>query len=251
MRLIVVNKSFNDQLFNMMKEIDSVGTFPELMSELNKLKNNRRYVFRGQSNYVWTLQPKIGRSDFHIPNNGPQSELEIFKSWKRYAHIHLRTTPNTTIDWLVLAQHHGLPTRLLDWTRIPLNALFFATYGNIGTDAAIYALDIKELPLDNDLENPFEIKNFQYYFPKALNSRIISQRGLFSISEDFKKPIENQVSERLTKIRIKKELIEEVRDNLEFYGVNVYSIYNDLDHLSEYASSWILKPTKNDNMLFE
>ena len=42
-------------------------------------------------------------------------------------------------EWMALARHHGLPVRVLDWTRNPLVALYFAVWDNDGTPAAVYA----------------------------------------------------------------------------------------------------------------
>ncbi len=88
-------------------------------------------MFRGQSNFSWNLLPSIARLNPELSpikhNNGWQGiEDYLLGEFKRYASMHLKQEPKNKLEWMIQAQHHGLPTRLLDWSTNPLKALYFA-----------------------------------------------------------------------------------------------------------------------------
>src|SRR5256714_2283511 len=120
----------------------TVKSWRELDDALSETELGRRpgrahsaLVFRG-----------LGRSSYsHVSSlarlGGDFAELErhLVRNFRKYAH---REMPGpTTWDWLSLAQHHGLPTRLLDWTFSPLVALHFATASWPNDDAVLLAVD--------------------------------------------------------------------------------------------------------------
>jgi hypothetical protein len=102
----------------------ATDTWDDVRRELQAYGEN--WVFRGQAEDTWPLTTSLERESFDVPRDF--AEQKMLTDIRRRAHhflspVHL---PQTTIEWLALMQHHGAPTRLLDWTRSPFVALYFA-----------------------------------------------------------------------------------------------------------------------------
>lgn len=148
-------------------------------------KTDRRWIFRGQDDATWSLIPGVGR-----PNKaGPlgyrrEDELKWFNEFKAEA-LRFHSDISTDMELLALAQHHQLPTRLLDWSTNPLVAAWFACEDEKSTaDARIHMIRTQktEIELMTDY-NPFEENRPDAVLvrvpPRA--SRITAQQGVFSI----------------------------------------------------------------------
>ena len=140
-----------------------INNFSELTTKLETLKDYKNLIFRGQANYDWALKPKISRNA-----KNRLSEIQLFRSWKRYAKYYLDKQPDNDWDWLAIAQHHGLSTRLLDWTKNPLVATYFAVSELSENDAVVYYYPIMESYQINIEANPFKLKEFKVFYPSRL-----------------------------------------------------------------------------------
>lgn len=142
-------------------------------------------IFRGQADKNWQLVPAIARlcgtgSKLNIGKIGGWSRLEeeIMSRFIRHARPHVSTEPAGMVEWLVIAQHHGLPTRLLDWTQNPLVALYFALSTESSQDSIVWAAHPKSvLSMDIDLAS---LDTMQVYFPDNIDPKLTSQKGCFT-----------------------------------------------------------------------
>lgn len=193
---------------------------------------SHRWVFRGHANH-WALKPTVGRSAAYKP----EVERLLLDEFKRSALPHLdRTKLSNNWDWLAVAQHHGLPTRLLDWTTNPLVACFFATAipGKSKQDGEIYAFQASEVgyysPENPEETDPFSITKPGFFKPSALASRIVSQRGLFSIQPNPDKAW--YLSKKADKFSIPVQYKPDFRKALFNMGADSAFIMSDLDGLA-------------------
>lgn len=85
-----------------------------------------RWVFRGHRDARWELSTSLERTATELPL--PNREVWLLREFKRRAHNYLEPLdyPKDDLEWLALMQHHGTPTRFMDWTRSPYIAAYFA-----------------------------------------------------------------------------------------------------------------------------
>lgn len=180
---------------------------PEKASEREQWKDflewvdahsDSNWVFRGLSDARFKLLPGIGRIPW--PNSGTASirERAILEIFSARAAAYENVSQHSVWDILALAQHHGLPTRLLDWTRSPLTAAYFATSAAspASADAKIVAVQVSPSAVlrqgvgikqpDNFLDafDKLTGRGVAFLMPRSISPRIVAQGGLFSVHEN-------------------------------------------------------------------
>ena len=169
------------------------------------LDENRAWIFRGHYKAEWPLQPSLERTLSRKPVD-LAIENKIITEFRRRAHQYLAATeiPRDLLEWLALMQHHGSPTRLLDWSRSPYISAFIAfedTFKEEG-DVAIWAIDshwlqecsvrrlaeawktpiiTQRLRTDKGLEKLMQgnVRVVLPMEPERMNERLTIQQGLF------------------------------------------------------------------------
>ncbi|MGC4041800.1 MAG: FRG domain-containing protein [Flavobacterium sp.] len=198
-------------------------------SDLHDLfdQSDKLTIYRGQSNASWELIPKAGRKNYFGVDD--ISALRYFKD-NSIPFIEMR--PENDWEWLALAQHFGVATRLLDWTTNPMIATFFAVVENLNTEAAIYKFRPED-SADTNL-SPFDAKKVSVYRPRAITKRIIAQQALFTIHPNPNVPFLKPFKGELEKIIIEKKYREKLKFELHKYGYNYFSVYQDIQGLAQY-----------------
>lgn len=260
--------------------VESLGELIEAVTpDRPEAESGRRrtyVVYRGMADRsapLLTSLDRLGGSE--APHAKAHLEEHILRNFLRYSKPYVRSDQ---VEWELLftAQHHGLPTRLLDWTHSPLVAAHFATLGAPPeSDRVIWRLDWRRLHehfglrpvafLVEDLARTLKkrgIASLWEFFerpdevpggfaamiePPAIVGRITAQSAAFTICSVRDRPFatflaEHGLSDALTEIVIPAGAVDLIRDQLDICAVDERRLFPDLDGVARelgryYASS--------------
>lgn len=208
----------------------------QFLKGIAAINEDDRWLFRGHSNEAWPLWPSIARVR-PVADTTRRAEKDMMDDFKRYAIPHLTRLPRSEWEWLALAQHHGVPTRLLDWTANPLAALLFAVSGPSEFDSAVWCFRYRR-PHQTEAVDPYSITDVFILRPTHFNARIVGQSSYFTAHPIPLRPFEprGDVGEELVKIVIPRPMRYRMRSQLDRVGVNFATLFPDLDGVARHIT---------------
>jgi len=251
-------------------ETISINTTHELINHLLSYKSH--WMFRGHASENWVLESTLERMLKPIgwdPEVAKITEEYCLFEFKARAHHYVaqEDLPRTKLGWLSLMQHHGVSTRLLDFTEFPFVALFFAFDGVqpvSGNACAIWAIDYRALTkksieiinktdknsalsyeeVQTKQDEVFEIVDKNSYDvlwttePGRFNLRLERQRGSFLVSGNIRKRLSELLdlqmqASTLKKIVIPANLADDIYLALKKMGINNARLFSDIDGLGK------------------
>ena len=241
---------------------ENVQSISELMECLDKqgLPDNSPTWFRGQGDLQWELTCSLAR------NGGLEKELPFLRRFKQNALPLMRSRPENEWEWLFVMQHHGLPTRLLDWTESPLVALFFAlgndnTYSEDGCLWGLSPFDLNRVAIPDEPSDDVpclgEDKHLDTYLPREIhrqlqplkplaviaprnNARIRMQQGVFTVFHRNLSSL-NAIPDNnfLWRLIIPKEAKLTLRKELTLLKINRFTLFPELEAAAAYAKELV------------
>lgn len=204
------------------------------------------------------------------PGSLEWKERRLLDAFRMYERLQLRSG-QTDWDVMLLGQHYGLPTRLLDWTSSPLVALFFATenYDDYDKDGVIWCvrrLETNEaLPkdvlahltkaktgafsLETLVEAYAKLEHFDkvsppspiFFEPPSVSPRIVQQYASFSVMPGPRTHILPWLEAHPScawKVMVPARLKKDIRQRLMVMNVSERTIYPGLDGTARWLTAW-------------
>ncbi len=238
---LFINKTKNKQIRCSQNILKERGNF------------NYKVYLRGQPNESDGLLPTIARTNHKFvkyemskPFNEDQ-ELNFLHRFKRYTYEYQGRILN---EWeaLILARHHGLPVRLLDWTTNPLVALYWAANKEERYDGAIWIFQRRNRDRKDDIDifkskhkDPMKIPGVRIIYPFNPTPRMTAQSALFTIHgypwKDISKSPNNYLNEESDILHGEKWLVPkqskgEIIKQLDMLGINERTLLPGLDGIA-------------------
>jgi hypothetical protein len=251
-------------------EISSLGEFIDRVTPTapDRVTGRRRDfgVYRGSSDADAPLLTSLDRlGGVCPPHTKADLEEHLLRNYMRYSRPHVGNEPVDDWEHLISAQHHGVPTRVLDWTYSPLVAAFFATRPGEGGGEeraravwrldwqamhrkfdfpalALFTKDLAALLSDDAHASPWQLfarapsaPPFACLVePPSFDARIVAQAAVFTLCSDkwhaFDAFLEaHELKQTLTRFLIAPGDVARFRDQLDLVGVDERRLFPDLD----------------------
>ena len=219
--------------------ISSVSEFASTISRFS----DHSTLYRGVSKSEYALIPSIGRENFKLLNTLPESTLQKFEKdlillFQANSYQHLRHNNLPLLELLAFGQHHGFKTRLLDWTKSALAALFFAVEKNPNDNGKVFLFKSrshKYLNSDSvcEIKDLADINQNSMFIPLNSTPRINVQQGLFMV---FDKPNEPYENDKITYIEIHHKDKPKIQKEFYLLGINNYTLFPDIDGITKFLN---------------
>ena len=189
-------------------------------------------MFRGHSSDTFDLVPVAGRYKTEartLKSKQIADEKYLLNRFRREgAHL----LPSGLSDWelLFVARHHGLPTRLLDWSRNPMVALYFAVESRARGTAVVFSEENLPSVATTKTPDPFAVSKVRRVIPPHMTHRISAQESLFTIHPD---PTAPYTSKTLIRYTISTNLKGVVKAQIRQLGFHEASLFGDLDSIAQ------------------
>ena len=228
-----------------MNETRRISSWTDLAKWLESYRE-QGWIFRGEPDASYeALKPKAGRVSRKTgsPRKTPytlRDEQRAFDEFKKLARPYLTSfEPRSEIAWLSIAQHHGLPTRLLDWTGNLFVAAFFAVELAGKRHGVIYCIRGLDEIVDEDAASAdfFALDAVKVYRPPALSPRVVAQQSVFTVHP---RPDEEFSDPRLERWLIEADACWKIKRALSAAGVNLAALFPDMDGLCKHLG-WLYK----------
>lgn len=240
-------------------KIESLADYIAVLSPtLSSSDGQTSFWFRGHQDIKWSLVPSALR--YKDPKERKKA-LNMIWDFQRIAEIKIERPPKheNQLEWMQIAQHYGIPTRLLDWTESAVFALYFACSNTReDTDGIVFHLNPAQLLTDypkksgkrSSLEEKTSEEEIASYMelgeteisPKGKSlptiaispvwnsQRLLLQRGAFTLHGSRKFALDKKQAPSLVGVPIFKDAKQRLLEELENIGVDELTLFPELEH---------------------